>query len=101
MDDAGVDVPELEQEVLHDLAVVPDDVALVGEAAVLAAGAHGADDGAAADVLQVHLYDLHQRLDVELRVSHHVVLAERVLVEYLLYDGDGELNEILLRAACK
>jgi len=85
VDDAGVDVPELEEDVLDDLSVVPDDVALVGEAAVLAAGAHGADDGAAADVLQVHLYHLHQRLDVELRVPHHVVLAERVLVENLLF----------------
>lgn len=85
MDEAGVDVPELEEDVLHSVAVLPDDVALVGEAAVLAAGAHGADDGAAADVLQVHLYDLHQRLDVELGVPHPVVLAERVLVENLLY----------------
>lgn len=80
---AGVNVPELEEDVLHHLAVLPDDVALVGEAAVLA-GTHGAHHGAAADVLQVHLDDLHQRLDVELRVAHPVVFAERVLVEHLL-----------------
>lgn len=84
VDDAGLDVPEPEEEVLDDVAVLPDDVALVGQAAVLAAGAHGADHGAAADVLQVHLDDLHQRLDVELRLAHPVVFAERVLVEHLL-----------------
>ena len=81
--DAGLDIPELEEEVLHHLAVLPDDVALVRQAAVTA-GANGADHGAAADVLQVHLDDLHQRLDVELRVAHLVVFAEGVLVEDLL-----------------
>lgn len=88
MDDAGFDVPEPEEDVLHHLAVPPDDVALVGEAAaVAAAGAHGAHDGAAPDVLQVHPEDLHHRLDVELRVAHRVVPAERVLVEHLLCAG--------------
>jgi hypothetical protein len=88
-----LDISQLEKDVLHELPVLPDDGALVCKAAILTRP-HCANDGAAADVIQVHLYHLHQRLDVKLCIAHLVVFTEGVLVENLLFSETWKLIRI-------
>lgn len=80
---AGLGVPELEHDVLGDLAVLPRDLALGGEAVVLV-WVDRLHHRAVVDVAQVLLGDLHEVEDAELGVAHAVVLGERVMVEEFL-----------------
>jgi len=80
---AGLGVPEPEHDVLGDLAVLPRDVALGGEAVVLLR-VDRLHHRAVGDVAQVPLGDLHEVQDAELGVAHAVVLGEGVMVEEFL-----------------
>jgi hypothetical protein len=80
---AGLGVPEPEQDVLGDLAVLARDVAVGGEAAALLR-VDRLHHRAVGDVAQVLLGDLHEVEDGELGVAHAVVLGERVMVEEFL-----------------
>ena len=84
---AGLGVPELEHDVLGDLAVLPRDVALGGEAVVLLR-VDRLHHRAVGDVAQVPLGDLHEVQDAELGVAHAVVLGEGVMVEEFLTYGN-------------
>jgi hypothetical protein len=89
---SGLGVPELEHHVLGDLAVLPRDVALGGEAAALLR-ADRLYHRAVGDVAQVLLRDLHEVEDAELGVAHAVVLGERVVVEESLSVDARARNE--------
>lgn len=81
---AGLGVPELEHDVLGDLAVLPRDVALGGEAVAALLREDRLHHRAVGDVAEVLLGDLHEVEDAELGVAHAVVLGERVMVEEFL-----------------
>jgi hypothetical protein len=93
----GVGVPEPERDVLGDLAVLPRDVALGGQAVGLLR-VDRLHHGAVRDVAQVMLGGLHEIQDAELGVAHAVVLGERVLVEDLLM---FEMHARLLKSGKK
>jgi hypothetical protein len=87
---AGVGVPQPEHDVLGDLAVLPRDVALCGQAVSLLR-VDRLHHGAVGDVAQVMLGGLYEVQDAELGIAHAVVLGERVLVEDLLKFESAEL----------
>lgn len=94
---AGLGVPELQEEVLADLAVLPLDAAL-GRQAVVVVGVEGLHHRAIGHAGQVLLGDLDKVEDAELRVAHAVVLGESIMVEDInlnrerpVCDGEGEL----------
>lgn len=83
---AGIGVPELEDDVLGHLAVLPCDVALRREA-VLLVRVDRLHHRAVAEMAVVLLGDLDEVQDAELRVAHAVVLGEGVLVKHFLRAG--------------
>ncbi len=83
---AGIGVPELEDDVLGHLAVLPCDVALRREA-VLHVRVDRLHHRAVAEMAVVLLGDLDEVQDAELRVAHAVVLGEGVLVKHFLRAG--------------
>lgn len=80
----ALDVPEAQDHVLDELAVLPAHAALLGEA-VPAARRDRPHHGAVADALGVQFQDLRKGQHLDVRVPHWVVLAEGVLVKHRLY----------------
>lgn len=93
---AGLGVPQLQDNVLRDLAVFPCDVALSREA-VLLVRVDRLHHCVIRDIAQVLLGDLDKVEDAELCIAHAVILGESIMVkdfnlnrEHHVCDRQGE-----------
>lgn len=80
---AGLGVPQLQDNVLGDIAVFPCDVAL-GREAVVVVRMECLHHRVIRDIAVVLHGDLHKVKDTELCVAHAVILGESIMVKDFL-----------------
>ncbi|URD75215.1 hypothetical protein MUK42_08341, partial [Musa troglodytarum] len=85
-DFAALHISEPENNILHQLAARPFDMALTHQA-ILPAWLHSRYDAAVWNTCQIHLGSLQKWQDVELSLAHLIISTECVLVINFLHNA--------------